>query len=289
MKCNKCGMELRIEQEQIGSGDIKYSTTIGYCDKCKIRYDLSKEKWKTKHSPLSIASLVLTLLVCTMPIGFILGLIDIFINDKTKRHIASWFSVCVGGLLIILFIYKKPNEKNIEIENTDNQYTQETILEDESEQEQKETISEIESEQEQKEGLQYSELSESEYKQSCKTLYYDDIFFGDDDLEGQLVKLELFVSEGFYFTEEDIKKSMINDFYNEYNLRRDFYKCCVRHDGENSYVGRQISMFFTEDYQLDYDDFSTGQKITVYAEIVMWSNNTMDGYNTVYIIPRFYE
>lgn len=274
MKCRKCGGKLRIEEEFVGVGDSKYSTTIGYCDKCHQRYDLSKEKAENNHSPLSIASLVLTLLTCTMPIGFIIGLVDIIKNDRTKKHIASWFSVCIGGIMIFLLMYKKPTEENTESANTSNQYAQETVLE---------------TDQEQKEGLQYSDLSESEYKNSCKTLYYDDIFFGDDNLEGQLVKLELFVSEGFYFTNEDMQKSMILDFYQEYNLQRDFYKCCVLREGENSYVGQQINMFFTRDYELDYSDFRTGQKITVYAEVVMWSDNTMDGYNSVYIIPRYYE
>lgn len=274
MKCRKCGGELRIEEEFVGVGDSKYSTTIGYCDKCHQRYDLSKEKAENNHSPLSIASLVLTLLTCTMPIGFIIGLVDIIKNDRTKKHIASWFSVCIGGIMIFLLMYKKPTEENTETQNTSNQYVQETVLE---------------ADQEQKEGLQHSDLNESEYKNSCKELYYDDIFFGDENLKGQLVKLDLFVSEYYFFTNDDMQKEMINDFYYEYSLKRDFLKCCVRREGEDSYVGRQIDVFFSEDYGLDYSLFSAGQKVTVYAEVVRWSNNTMDGYNTVSIVPRFYE
>lgn len=274
MKCRKCGSELRIEEEFVGVGDSKYSTTIGYCDKCHQRYDFTKEKAENNHSTLSIASLVLTLLTCTMPIGFIIGLVDIIKNDRTKKHIASWFSVCIGGIMVFLLMYKKPTEENTETPNISNQYAQETVLE---------------ADQEQKEGLQYSDLSESEYKQKCRTLYYDDVFFGEENLDEQLVKLDLLVSEGMFFTSEDMQKGFLNDFYYEHNLQRDFYKCCVKREGENSYVGQQITMFFTEDYNLDYRDFYVGQKITVYAEVVMWSDNTMDGYNSLYIIPRYYE
>ena len=38
------------------------------------------------------------------------------------------------------------------------------------------------------------ELSEEEYKNACIELFYDDVFFGKENLEGKLVKLHLFVS-----------------------------------------------------------------------------------------------
>ena len=282
MKCRKCGSEMRIWSEQVGvQNGIAVYNNFGYCDRCKekVNIDALESQYygrERKHSTLSICACVLSIFVCTLPIGFIIALIDLCQNDKTKKHIGSWFSVCIGGILIFLFLYKKPETENTDSSNENVEYAQETS-----------TYSEEEPEP--KEGLQHSDLSESEYKNSCNELYYDDIFFGDENLEGQLVKLDLFVSEYYFFTNDDMQKEMINDFYYEYNLKRDFLKCCVRREGENSYVGRQIDVFFSEDYRLDYSLFSAGQNVTVYAEVVRWSNNTMDGYNTVSIVPRFYE
>ena len=133
------------------------------------------------------------------------------------------------------------------------------------------------------------ELSKDEYKSMCQELFYDEIFFGDDNLEGKYVKLHLFLSEKYYFKADAIYDDSHVQFVNKYNLKRDFYKCCVLREDVDSYVGEQIEMMFSSDYDLNPNDYETGQKIVVYAEVVSWSDNTWDGYNAVIIIPRYID
>lgn len=134
-----------------------------------------------------------------------------------------------------------------------------------------------------------AELTEEEYKAMCQELFYDEVFFGEDNLEGKYVKLHLFLSEKYYFTADAIYSDSHVQFVNKYNLKRDFFKCCVLHEDANSYVGRQIEMMFSDDYNLCPNNYETGQKLVVYAEVVSWSDNTWDGYNSVIVIPRYIE
>ena len=49
------------------------------------------------------------------------------------------------------------------------------------------------------------------------------------------------------------------------------------------------NMWFSDNFGLDPDEYKTGQKIIVYAQVISWSNNTWDGYNSVTIIPKYIE
>ena len=161
------------------------------------------------------------------------------------------------------------SEANTEIEN---------IVEIETEQ--TTTVEKIDSTQ---------ELSEEEYKNACIELFYDDVFFGKENLEGKLVKLHLFLSEKYYFTNEDMLKDSLSACFEKYNLNRNFYKCCVLRKDTDSYVGKQINLWFSNNFSIEPDNYKTGQKIIVYAKVVNWSNNTMDGYNSVTAIPKYIE
>ena len=105
MKCTKCKNELRIAQEQIGVNEQNYPImkTFAYCDKCKTKYDYDEllKKQPKPNSALSVWALVLSLLGCTSIVGGILGVVDLCINDKTKRHIGSWFAIIFSVLFII--------------------------------------------------------------------------------------------------------------------------------------------------------------------------------------------
>lgn len=105
MKCTKCKAELRTAQEQIGVNEqnLPILKTFAYCDKCKIRYnydDLLKKQPKP-YSALSVWALILSLLGCTSLIGGLLGIVDLCINDKSKKHIGSWFAIIFCALFIL--------------------------------------------------------------------------------------------------------------------------------------------------------------------------------------------
>lgn len=97
MKCGKCKAELRIAQEQIGVNEqnVPILKTFAYCDKCRTKYDYDdvSKKQKKKDSALSIWAAILSLFTCTCFIGAILGIVDLCINDKTKKHLGSWFAI----------------------------------------------------------------------------------------------------------------------------------------------------------------------------------------------------
>ena len=149
--------------------------------------------------------------------------------------------------------------------------------------------SETESSTLEQEEIAPKEYTEEEYKSMCKEKFYDEVFFGKEDLEGSYVKIHLLLSEKYKFTSSDKSSSTLQEYDKKYSLKTNFYKCCVLREGTNSYVGRQINMWFSDHFDLDPDNYKTGQKITVYAQVISWSNNTWNGYNSVTIIPKYIE
>lgn len=131
------------------------------------------------------------------------------------------------------------------------------------------------------------EMIEEEYKEQCEELWYDDIFFSEDSLEGHHVRLEIYIEEWRYF--ETFPSQTTIDFINEYNLQRDLFACGVSRGEPNSYVGGQISVYFSDDYGYQQSDYETGQELVIYGEIVDYSTNTWDGYNVCGVIPRYIE
>lgn len=109
--CTKCNGELRIAPEHVGvdSSNMPVYHRFGYCDRCMAKWDLdiliSQTTQKKKDSVLSIVAAVFSLFTITFFIGIIIGLIDLGINDKNKRHLGSWFAVIWGIIAgIVLFI-----------------------------------------------------------------------------------------------------------------------------------------------------------------------------------------
>lgn len=78
---------------------------------------------KKKDSTLSIVAAVLSILVVTSIGGFIVGLIDIGINDKTKRHIGSYFAVIMFLMVAAVGYFTLRDARN-EIETAFNEYNQ---------------------------------------------------------------------------------------------------------------------------------------------------------------------
>lgn len=152
-----------------------------------------------------------------------------------------------------------------------------------------------EAEIEQDEPVQQEEIvieepeDEGSYKEICNHLYYDDVFFGEEDLEGAFVKIDLFIAERRQITSEALANYSFEKLYENNNLYKDFFFACVLRENEDSYVGESISLFFNQDYDFAPEDFEEGQKITIYGKIIHWSDNTMSGYNQVFVVPKYIE
>lgn len=195
--------------------------------------------------------------------------------------VVAWFIFVLGGLFIIGSETDNISEEST-VSNTEitpiEQLETTTIKQTEPEEVlQTEIITSVD------------DLTEMEYKANCKELYYDDIFFGDDNLEGKYVKIHLLLSEKYYFTADNMYSDTFKQYNDKYNLNRDFFKACVLRETENSYVGNSINVWFSDNYDIDVANYQTGDKIIVYAEVISWSNNTWNGFNSVTILPKYIE
>lgn len=139
------------------------------------------------------------------------------------------------------------------------------------------------------ENIDASSLSEEEYKKLCEELWHDDIFFSEDNLEGKHVKLDLFVEESRFFKTEAHYIESVSRMIDEYNLCRDLFSCGVQREAENSYVLGQISLYFSNDYDISPSDISIGDHLIVYGEIIDYSKDYYDGYNDCHIVARYIE
>ena len=205
-----------------------------------------------------------------------------YISNEPIKKVPKWIIIAFIALMIIaIFSEDEPNENLEETETTSTEML---------ETEEAETISLVQNQETSGETTtaEDTELSEDEYKEQCVELFYDEVFFGED-LTGQRVKLNLFVAEAYYFTVDDMYSVLLREYFEKYDLNRDFFKCCVLHENDNSYMGRNINMWFNNAHGLEPSDYDPGDKIVVYADVVHWSDNTMDGYNSVAIIPRYID
>lgn len=105
--CGKCKKPLKTIESIISENENeKIVSVTEHCEDCKIFYGtynkkVIKPKKAKKDSVLSIWAAILAFFTCTCVIGGILGIIDLCINDKTKRHIGSWFAIIFSVLFII--------------------------------------------------------------------------------------------------------------------------------------------------------------------------------------------
>lgn len=133
------------------------------------------------------------------------------------------------------------------------------------------------------------EETEEEYKAKCNELWYDDIFFSEENLNGKFVKLDVFFEEARYFTMDSAYDSSVQELKEQWDIYRDFYYCGVLREDADSYVGGQITIYFSEKYDLRPSDYECGQHAIVYGEFIQYKTSTWDGYNTCSIIPKYIE
>jgi len=136
--------------------------------------------------------------------------------------------------------------------------------------------------------VDYSKLSEKDYKANCKEMWYDDIFFGKTDISGTYVKLNLFIEESDMF--KTIPDDSTINFIKKYNLNREFFKCGVKRKSEDSYAGvGQVNLYFSNNNSCDKSKYKESDHIIIYGQIVNYGLNTWNGYNICGIIPQYIE
>ncbi len=241
MKCTKCKAELRIAQEQIGVNEqnLPILKTFAYCDKCKIRYDYDDllKKQPKPYSALSVWALILSLLGCTSLIGGLLGIVDLCINDKSKKHTGSWFAIIFCALFILTGgTVLSCGGKTADDTASNNMQTSETVVsttpsENVVETTTSEEISEVVSEDE---SVEVPTETEEEYKASCQEYNYKDVLRNPNNYVGQRIVIEMEISSvhsediltpvKYYFghtKEEPDDTYYYGDFYAVFDKRYD--------------------------------------------------------------------
>lgn len=134
------------------------------------------------------------------------------------------------------------------------------------------------------------ELTEENKNELCVEFYYDDIFFGDNLSKGDYVKLHIMVSENGYFTADAIYSDSFNFLMDEWDLYRDFKRCSVLREDEDSYFGvGKVDLYFSNNFQLNPSSYDLGDKLIIYGEVISFYKDEWDGYNDVVIVPVFIE
>lgn len=250
------------------------------------------------------------LILIGLPLSIILTIVFVIIKiSKKKKSIwgiiisSSSIILCplLGLFLIFIggFLYGQTDEykefqeqlesentiENVEIESE----KEEIVIEQNTEEEQAEIVEEeIISEEVIEEATEVAELTEEEYKELCKEMYYDEVFFGDDLSKGDFVELHLMVSENYYFTMDSLYSDSFSDLMDKWDLHRDFKKCSVLRENEDSYFGvGKVDLYFSNKYELNPIDYQPGDKIIIYGEVISFYKDEWDGYNDVVIVPKY--
>lgn len=177
---------------------------------------------------------------------------------------------------------KKTAQQNLEVDSKEESDSEQQVVETEK------SITDAEKN-EQKNGMDVSELSEEEYKSMCEELWHDDIFFSEDSLQGKYVKLDLFVEESRFFKVDAVYDTIASEMIKKHNLKREFFYCGVQRKDEYSYIGGQVSLYFSDNYDLEPSNISVGDHLIVWGEIIDYATNYKTGYNYCDIIPRYIE
>lgn len=85
---------------------------------------MAEKKVKKKDSKLSIAAAITALFIFTIPIGFILAIVDLIKSkgDKSQRHLGSYFAI-VSFILFLIVAFSNGSSNNSNNSNATKQAT----------------------------------------------------------------------------------------------------------------------------------------------------------------------
>lgn len=132
--------------------------------------------------------------------------------------------------------------------------------------------------------------SEEDFKANCKEMDYRDIVFSEDSLEGQYVKLELYMEEPGIIDPEALYDTEWMELIQDYSLDRTSYMVGIRDKETGTYGGTgDTYILFTSKSDYTSSDFKPGMYITFWGKIAEFGKDLWEGHNSAYFVPRFIE
>lgn len=188
-----------------------------------------------KHSGLSIAAFVLSILGCTFWLGLVLAIIDLCRKDKTKKHSLSKASIFICALWFILGLAFATSDtettttsdtasitETATLEKTNTETEAETASETASETVSEETTEEETTEEETTEESTATTIVESkeEFIASCQEISYKDMLRNPDNYIGERIvivaKIQQVLQGGWLDDNEYYRVQTDNDGYDWY-------------------------------------------------------------------------
>lgn len=130
-------------------------------------------------------------------------------------------------------------------------------------------------------------LSEEEYKKKCTEMWYEDITFSKKSLEGQFVKIDLYVEGTATIDPYDL---MISDKTEKYNLSSNCSLVGIYSKDTGSYgSGNDVGILYSNDYDFKNTDYVPGTYLTLYGEIIDYGIDYWNGHNSAWFMPKYIE
>lgn len=182
---------------------LKYNDCLDIYNRYIEYAGVTDKNEKKKDSTLSTWAIVLSLFGCTAPIAFILALVDLCKNDKSKRHIGSWFAIVIIVVWGSIFLFGGNDDKE-EINEPTTEITTEATTEEKTE-------------------LQQPKETEEEYRASCEEYKFKDVLRNPEDYVGKRVKITIQISSVHEDSILNATKYYFGYSENEYGYYGDCY------------------------------------------------------------------
>lgn len=133
-------------------------------------------------------------------------------------------------------------------------------------------------------------LSEDEFKARCKEMYYEDITFSEKNLEGEYVKVKLYIEDSGVINPKKYYDSGVEELITKYHLDQTMSMVGIYSKDTNSYgSGSDVGILYSSDTGYTGTDFPAGTYITLYGKIINYAIDNWSGHNSAYFMPKYIE
>lgn len=133
-------------------------------------------------------------------------------------------------------------------------------------------------------------VSEQDFKARCKEMSYEDITFSENNLEGEYVKVKLYVEYSGSIDPKKYYNATVEELIKKYHLDGTVSMVGIYSQDTNSYgSGSDVGVLYSSDTGYTGADFPVGTYITLYGKIINYAVNKWDGHNSAYFMPKYID